>query len=334
MTRHGFQRYWVLLILIMMMFVLGGCSNASTPSTPAPSAQTAGQTAQPVKIGILPIEDNLPFYVADKDGLFKQAGIRVELVPFPSAVERDSALQAGQIDGEVADLVAVGLLKKGGTDVKVASIGLGATPKEGRFAILSSPKSSIRQASELKDVEIGVSLNSIIDYVTDQMLHDVGMQDQEIKKLSVPKMPVRVDMLLSDQLQAACLPDPLATLAEAKGAHVLVDDTYRNISQTVLLFRKAAIDKNLTGLQAVVRVYGQAGQALSQNPGKYRDLFIEKAQVPAPIKDTYQAPTFSKLQLPTEDEVNSVMHWMVNRKLLTNPYAYQDLVDNRLLPQA
>lgn len=333
MKRYLFQGYGIILMLVMLL-ALAGCGNAGAPGVPAPSGQAGSQTAKPVKIGVLPIEDNLPFYVAEKDGLFQKAGVSVELVPFPSAVERDAALQAGQIDGEIADLVAVGLLKKGGTDVKVASIGLGATPKEGRFAILSSPKSNIRKASELKDVEIGVSLNSIIDYVTDQMLHDVGLKDEDIKKLSVPKMPVRLDMLLSDQLKAACLPDPLATLAAAQGAHLVVDDTYRNITQTVLLFRKDSIDNNLAGLQAVVKVYGEAGQALTQNPGQYRQLFIEKAQVPAPIKDTYQAPTFSNLQLPTQDEINSVMQWMVSKKLLPQPYSYQELIDNRLLPKA
>ena len=330
MSNKGFR----IILMLIVLLALVGCGISGVPGTPGPANQAGNQTAKPVKIGVLPIEDNLPFYVAEQDGLFQKAGASVQLVPFPSAVERDAALQAGQIDGEIADLVAVGLLKKSGTEVKIATIGLGATPQEGRFAILSSPKSNIRKATDLKDVEIGVSLNSIIDYVTDQMLHDAGLKDEEIKKLSVPKMPVRLDMLLSGQLKAACLPDPLATLAVAQGAHLIVDDTYRNISQTVLLFRKDSATKNLSGLQAVVKAYGEAGQALTKNPEKYRQLFIEKAQVPAPIKDSYQTPTFSRLQLPTEDEVNSVMQWMVNKKLLPQPYSYQELIDDRLLPKA
>lgn len=135
----------------------------------------------------------MPFYVAEQDGLYAQEGVQIELVNFASALERDTALQAGQIDGEVADLVAVALLKKIGTDVKIASIGLGATPEEGRFAILSSPKSSIKNLVGLKGATLGISQNSIIDYVSDQLLLDEEIMLNDVNKMSIPKMPVRVD---------------------------------------------------------------------------------------------------------------------------------------------
>lgn len=312
--------------VLSLALMISGCSTAKAPDNP-----TAASTAKPVKIGVLPIEDNLPFYVAEKDGLYAKNGVQVQLVSFASAVERDTALQAGQIDGEVADMVAVALLKKMGTDVKIASIGLGATPKEGRFAILSSPKSVIKDVEGLKGATLGISQNSIIDYVSDQMLTDKGIPLTAVKKISIPKMPVRLDMLLSDQINAACLPDPLASLAQAKGAHLIVDDTYRNISQTVFLFRTKSIQENSVGIKAVINVYGTAGQALDQNPDQYRALFLEKAQVPTELKDSYKAPTFSKLQLPTEEEINSVMKWMVEQKLIPQAYSYQELVDTSLL---
>lgn len=318
----------ILSILLSLAILVSGCAATKAPADNQPT-KSVGKT---VKIGVLPIEDNLPFYVAEKDGLYAKEGVQVELVSFASALERDTALQAGQIDGEVADMVAVALLKKIGTDVKIASIGLGATPKEGRFAILSSPKSSIKDLAGLKGATLGISQNSIIDYVSDQMLLDKGVMLNDVKKMSIPKMPVRLDMLLSDQINTACLPDPLAALAEAKGAHLIIDDTYRNISQTVFLFRTQSIQENPEGVKATVRVYGSAGQAFSKNPDQYRSLFLEKAQVPTKLKESYQTPTFSKLQLPTEEEINSIMKWMLDKKLIPQAYGYQDLVDSSLLP--
>lgn len=318
----------VLMIMLAVALTVGGCG----PQQQAPG--TSQDQGKPVKIGVLPIEDNLPFYVAEQDGFFGKAGVNVQLVPFTSAQERDVALQAGQIDGEVADLVAVGLIKKAGTDIKIAAIGMGATPKEGRFAILSSPNSKIKKPQDLKNVEIGVSENSIIDYVTDQMLGDAKLTPAEIKKMPIPNMPVRKDMLLANKIEAACLPDPLATLAVAQGAQLVVDDTYRNVSQTVILFRAASIKSNLQGIKAVVKVYGDAGQALTKEPERYRNLVIEKAKIPDPLKSSYPVPTFSALRLPSEEEVNSVMQWMVNKKLLPAPYPYQELVNPSLLPTA
>jgi NitT/TauT family transport system substrate-binding protein len=329
MSKQGFGLS-ILSVVLSLAMVISGCAATKAPDNNQPTKSIT----KTVKIGVLPIEDNLPFYVAEKDGLYAKEGVQVELVSFASAIERDAALQAGQIDGEVADLVAVALLKKIGTDVKIVSIGLGATPEEGRFAILSSPKSSIKDLAELKGATLGISQNSIIDYVSDQMLLDKGVAPNEVTKMSIPKMPVRVDMLLSDQINAACLPDPLAALAQAKGAHLIIDDTYRNISQTVFLFRTPSIQANPEGIKAVVGIYGSAGQALTKNPAQYRSLFLEKAQIPAELKESYKTPTFSKLQLPTEEEISSVMKWMVDKKLIPQAYTYQDLVDSSLLPKS
>lgn len=327
--RKQLSRVFLGLIVLSLAIFVFGCGAQKVSES-----QSAKSETKTVKIGILPIEDNLPFYVAEKDKIYAKEGVQVELVSFASAMERDAALQAGQIDGQVADLLAVALLKKIGVDVRIATIGLGATPQEGRFAILSSPKSDIKDLAGLKGATLGISQNSIIDYVSDQMLIDKGVQLNNIKEISIPKMPVRVDMLLSDQITAACLPDPLASLAQAKGAHVLVDDTYKNISQTVFLFRSASIQDNPEGIKAVVRAYGSAGQALTNNPDQYRELFLDKAQIPQELKDSYKTPTFSKLQLPTEEEVQSVMKWMVDRKLIPQAYDYQELVDPSLLPSS
>ncbi|SDG95183.1 ABC transporter substrate-binding protein [Desulfosporosinus hippei] len=323
------SRVGLVLMVLSIAFFVFGCGAPKKSENQSPISE-----AKVVKIGVLPIEDNLPFYVAEKDKLYTKEGVQVELVSFASAMERDAALQAGQIDGQVADLLAVALLKKIGADVKIASIGLGATPKEGRFAILSSPKSGIQDLAGLKGGTLGISQNSIIDYVSDQMLLDKGVQLDSVKKVSIPKMPVRLDMLLSDQINAACLPDPLASLAQAKGAHLLIDDTYKNISQTVFLFRTDSINDNSEGIKAVLRAYGTAGQALTNSPDQYRDLFLEKAQIPQELKDSYQTPTFSKLQLPTEEEVQSVMKWMVEKNLIPQAYNYQELVDPNLLPSS
>ena len=303
-------------MLVAASVLFSGCSGGG---------KAADQT---VKIGMLPIEDNLPFYIAEAEGMFADAGIKVELIPFDSAMQRDTALQGGQIDGEIADLVAVGLLKHGGTDVKVVSIGLGATPKEGRFAILSSPNSGITEPEQLAGGTLGISENTIIEYMADEMLAYYQLDKDAMTKQQIAQMPVRLEALLSDQLSAALLPDPLATLAQFQGAHVVVDVTEMDLAlmKTVLLFREESIQQKSATIQKVIDIYEQAGQKMTANPEQYRDLFVEKARVPEPIQQTYQPPTFSPMQLPGEQEFQRVMDWMVGKGLLEQPYQYQDLV--------
>ncbi|MDA8233899.1 MAG: hypothetical protein M0Z31_03650 [Clostridia bacterium] len=100
-----------------------------------------------------------------------------------------------------------------------------------------------------------------------------------------------------------------------------------------LLFRKDVIDGNKEALIKLLKVYGQAGQELTANPDKYRALFIDKARVPAPIKDTYRSPVFSSPQVPSPDQVTQVINWMTNKKLLEKPFAYEEIVDTGLLQQ-
>lgn len=320
-----------IIVVIAVLFLLPGlflgCAKGNS------SVKESPRQVQPLKIGVLFIEDNLPLFLAEAEDRFKKAGLEVKLIPFPSAAERDAALQAGQIDGEAADIVAACLLKKGGTDVRISAITLGVTPKEGRFVLLGSPNSNFKSAKDLRNVKIAVSENTIIEYVTDMLLTKEGLTNEEIQKLSIPKMPVRLQMLVNNQVSAALLPDPLASLAQKQGAKVIIDDTTikDNVSQVVLMFRKDSIDTKNEEIRKLIQVYGQAGSDLTSSPDKYKALVFEKAKIPAPIKETYKSPTFSSPQAPSKQDVNNVVNWMVEKKLLDKPYTYEELVDKSLI---
>lgn len=316
-----------IFIVLMLSLSFWGCAKGGS------SVKDTPVKAQPLNIGVLFIEDNLPLFLAEAEDRFKKEGLDVKLVPFPSAAERDAALQAGQIDGEVADIIAACLLKKGGTDVRISSITLGATPQEGRFVLLGSPDSDFKTAQDLKNVKIAISENTIIEYVTDTLLTKEGLKKEDIQKLSVPKMPIRVQMLVNNQVKAALLPDPLASLAQKQGAKIIIDDTKSavNVSQSILLFRKDSIDIKKQEIKKLIEIYGQAGNDLTRFPDKYKKLVFEKAKIPAPIKDTYKAPTFSPPQPPSRENVLNVVNWMVDKKLLEKPYTYQEIVDQSLI---
>lgn len=66
----------------------------------------------------MPDIDSIPFIIAQEKGYFKEEGVDVELQYFKSAMDRDSALQSGNLDGGVSDMLAAGFAKAGGFDVK------------------------------------------------------------------------------------------------------------------------------------------------------------------------------------------------------------------------
>jgi NitT/TauT family transport system substrate-binding protein len=293
------------------------------PSKPAPG------DLLPVRIGTLPTEDSLPLWVAERDGLFEKAGLTVTIQNFQSAQERDAALTAGAIDAFMGDMVAAAALRMGGVPVKVVTIMLGATPAEGRFGIAAKPGSPIVSVEELAGKPIGTSSGTIQEYVVDSLMLQAGLGPDDIKKEEVKKVPVRFELLMSGQLEAAALPEPFLSLAQKQGAKVIVDDTGDvNISQTVLVFSQKFLDakKGPITVKTLLGVWDEAIGVINQDPNSFRALLADKAKLPDPLKSTYAVNTYPKAQLPKRDDAEAVLDWMTGAGLLAKEVTYDDLM--------
>ena len=278
---------------------------------------------QPLKIGLLLIEDSVPFYIAEQEKFYGQQNVAVELIPFLSALERDSALAAKAIDGAIADPVGAILYDKGRGELKITSLCLGKTPEEGVFAILAAPKSTIESVVDLKGVEIAVSNATIIEYVTDRMLETAGFQPEEIKKIEVKKMPIRMQMLLSGSVQAATLPEPLASIAAGKGAKILLTDAggSTSLSQTVIIFRADVLSERKKEIAGFFQAYKLAVQAINENPETYRTLFMEKGRIPPFLAQSYPIPTYPLPEPFSESLYEPIITWLIKKQLVDEiPY--------------
>lgn len=313
----------ILIILIVMGLILSlGCSKEGQEE------KTALTT---VKIGVLPVEDTMPFIIGMEKGYFAQEKIKVELVPFQSAMEKESALQSGQLDGVITDLLVAALLKDSGLDIKITSLTSGVTPREGRFAIVTAPGKKITNLADLKGKKIGVSQNTIIEYVTDGILQEGGLAPQEVEKVLIPKLPVRLEMLLNGKIDAATFPDPLAAYAEAKGAVAFGDDTAQaNLSQVVLVMDGDFIGEKEDVLKGFFAAYKKAVEEYNDDPEKYRDLLVKQARVPEEIQKDYSLPLFPAPSLPQEKEIADVIAWLQEKGVIKNNLSYGELVEEGL----
>lgn len=315
-----------LIAITLLLTVVTGCSKSSQP------AETAQQSeAVTLKIGSMTIEENLPLLVAEKNGYFANEKVKVELVPFQSPVELQSAFQSGALDGMITDIMIAAMLQSSGQDLRVTSIALGATPQEGRFAIVASPNSTIKTAQDLKGKSIGISNNSIIEYVTDGLLEESGVKPSEAKKTAVAKLPLRVEMLLNNQIDAITVPDPQISYLVAKGAKVIADDSQgENLSQSVILMKGKTIESNSAAISNFYKAYTKAVDDINQTPDQYKDLLVKNVNIPESVVDSYKVQHYSKPQLPTENEFNSVISWMKDKNLLKNEVTYQGFIKSGL----
>jgi NitT/TauT family transport system substrate-binding protein len=298
-------------------------------SSPQNAQQGGAVAPAKVRIGTLPTEDSLPLWVAEQQGLFTKAGLQVEIVSFASAQERDAALTAGAIDGEMGDIIAAASLRAGGVPVKITTLMLGATPKEGRFGIAVKPGSKITSLDQLAGKPVGTSSGTIQEYVLDQLMLQANVPSDQVKKEEVKKVPVRLELLLSGKLEAAALPEPFLSLAEKQGAKVVADDTGDvNISQTVLLFTEKYLNDpaGAKSVNLLLGVWDQAVAAIDKDPNSFRALLVDKAKLPAPLAESYKVNTYPTHQLPAQEQVDQVLAWMKDKGLLQTQVTYADLV--------
>ncbi|MCD6492698.1 MAG: ABC transporter substrate-binding protein [Archaeoglobaceae archaeon] len=278
-----------------------------------------------LKVGILPIEDSLPIVVAKNEGIFEKYGLNVKIITFQSALERDTALTAKEIDATIADPIAVILLNNAGYKIKIVSLCLGKNPEEGVFAILASPNSSINSIEDLNGKTIAISSNTIIEYVTDKLL---SYYKVKANKIEVKQIPLRLQMLLDNKIDAATLPEPLASFAVYRGAKLIVSDAMLNesISQTVIVFRENYIEENEDAVKNFIKAYNDAVSIINSNPEKYKDLFVEIARVPKPIAEHYAMPKYPNAEQFPKKFYDECLEWAKNKGLVEKEIDYDKIV--------
>ncbi|MFJ3390741.1 ABC transporter substrate-binding protein [Lysinibacillus sp. NPDC086135] len=314
-----------IIFMIVILAFISGCSE-DTKMTKHSS----------LKIGVLRIDDSLPLYVAEKDQLFQKYGADVELIKFGSASDQSKAMEAGELDGMMTDMIVQNLIKKGGIDVKTIALALGATEKEGRFLVVSSPHSSIVEPKQLVGQSVMISENTMMDYLMEQYERHLKLDSSEITKIHLPNLSLRVDTVLAGkEAQAAILPEPLASYAVAQGANIVIDDTTlgENFSQSVIVMTQKNITENRAVIENFLSAYNEAIKQLNQHPEKYFELALKVANVPEILKGHYAVPVFTPNCVPAQENVERISDWLVSRGLLDKAFPYEDLVETSLEEQ-
>jgi NitT/TauT family transport system substrate-binding protein len=308
-----------LLICVFAIAALAACASPARPTLPPPVL---------MRIGVLPITDVVPFYAAEQQGYFLKQGLNVELVSASSAAERDQMMLTEQIDGQVSDLVATVLFNAKSPKLKIIRIAMAPAPKAPNFWILTPKDSVIKSAQDLKGKEIAISQNSVIEYITQRMLEREGLTAADIKTTSVPAIPTRLQLVQQNQVAAATLPDPFASMAILQGARVIVDDTkYPEYSMSVITFRNDVLTKRASDVKKFLAAYDQALGDIRAKPDQFRNTLIERGRVPDQLKDKYQFPPFPNPGVPTQAQWDDVVKWALDRKLIAAPVTYESSVD-------
>ena len=303
------------------------------PGWPANLFAQKAQSATSLKVALLPILDTLPFHAAQAKGYFDKYGVSVTAVPVGSGLERDQLMQSGAIDGMLNEMGTTANFNRERVQVQIVVSARKAYPHYPLFRLLSAPGSGLKTPADLKGIPIGVSKNTIIEYVTDRLLTAGGLAPDQITKKSVPVIPERFQLLMQGQLKAATLPDPLAKAALEAGAGAVIDDSsHPQYSVSVLSFSLQALKTKADAVRRFLQAWNQAVRDINADPESFRSLLLQKIRVPKNIQQTYRIPPFPVREVPAADQWADVMNWMVSKGLLKTPLPYKESITTDYLP--
>lgn len=315
------KKMLVCLLTGILILTFTACADPETTSTPA--SETSNKT---ITIGVLPDTDSVPFVIADQNGYFDEAGVQVKIEQFKSAKDRDSAFQSGSLDGVITDVLAVSFAKEGGFDVKITS------KTDGNYKLLASKSSGINSINQINGKSVAISKNTLIEYATDKLLQSANLTENDIKKEIVPQIPTRLEMLQNGKVDAATLPEPLATVAVKNGAVVIDSTEEHSINPGVLAFTSKSIGENSNEIKAVYQAYNEAVDYINNEPlENYVDILVEEVGFPEGMKDNIVLPNYSKAKISEEEDITEVIEWLKSKELIKNNYEFEDLIDSQFI---
>ena len=307
--------------LLLCWFLASSCGYAST-----------SEKLPLIQFGTIPVLQSLPLFVAAEKGFFKEQGLSVEIVLFNSAMEKDIALSSGRIVGYFGDLMTPMVLQANNTGIRITATNFNTTHEQRMFAILASPQSANKGLEEIAKAGIATSTNAIPEYLVERLLQQRKIGKGKINFIDVKNIPIRLQMLLSNQVAAALLPEPLASLAETKGAKALLDDKGRGLSATVLAFSERFIRSNPQAVKAFQTAVDRASDYINKNPQEVRAIMNRECKIPEPLKDAFPIPKFPKLAAPSQKQVMDVYGWLHEKQIITKDMTYKDMVADGYLP--
>lgn len=283
--------------------------------------QAEKKELQGISIGVMPDIDSVPIIIAEEKGYFAEEGLKVDIQKFKSAMDRDAALQSGNLDGAISDMLAVAFAKAGGFDVKVTSY------TDGTYKLIAGKDAGAAKPQDLAGKDVAVSKNTIIEYVTDRIMASQNMPEDSINKVVIPQIPTRLEMLQNGKLAAATLPEPMGSIAIANGCKFITDSEEMNVNPGVMMFTAKAADEKRAELQAFYRAYNKAVKYLNEHSqDEYMDMVIEKSGFPAAARSALKLPKYREAGLPKEQDVSECISWMVQKGLIKQSYTYDELV--------
>lgn len=292
----------ILSVVLLSLLVLGGCTSKK-------------ETDLSLKIGVMPAVDSLPIFIADQLGIFEELGLEIEVEVYTNAMDRQSALQSGGLDGAMTDVIALVNNVQNGFNIKVT------TSTDGVFPLLHK-----EGALNKESLKAGMMEVSVTNYLSDEFLKGTPFTKEYITDL-----PARLEMVGNGTLDVAVIPEPMASMGALNGLEKTFVELNDEYSPEIMVFNQSAIDKKSKSLELFHEGYNLALEKINEDLATARGILVSTLKLNPAITDSFALPTYHKVRVPSEDYINKIIAW--NNEVLKTDIKldYKDLVETRFV---
>jgi NitT/TauT family transport system substrate-binding protein len=181
------------------------------------AAPAVAQTPEVVHVAAIPVDVTGNLYYALDLGLFKKAGLDVQITTLSSTAATTQAVATGAVDVGTTNLVSIALAHERGIPIVVvapAGASSSASPIEGILVATGSP---LKSAKDLDGKTIITSvLRNGLTIETAAWMEKNGGDYQSLKWIEAPN-PTSAAMVSSGRVDAAVLAEPYLSAALAGG---------------------------------------------------------------------------------------------------------------------
>lgn len=322
------KKIFVLLLAICVIFTFSACNNEEeAPPAEEETANAIINEGDPLIFAILPDTQSVPIAMANSLGYFEEEGVEVQVDLYASAMDRDAAVQSGNVHGAISDLIAASLFLEAGFEIRATSL------TDGNQDLVVGAESGVENMDGLRGHTVGLSENTVMEYACDRILTHYNLDpDDDVVKNYIPQMTARMEMLRAGNVDSVVIPEPQISVATADGATVLASSNDLELHATCLVFLNEAIAGRADQIEAFYRAYNRAIDYLTTHDvSEYIDAVVKETGFPEEVTDSLTLPDYVAARAPEASDIDEINAWMVEKGLLKAAYTVEDVVDDQFV---
>lgn len=312
LTREGWG--WVCVFTLLLF--------ASCQSTPTLSPEEqARRDSAALHVALMPVADCLPFYVAQRAGIYEQLGLDLRIHTLWAQLDTDTALLRRRVHVAYSDLARAIMMQQADT------FGLRAVAAlPGDLDLITNRRGRVRALGQLKERMVAVSRHSITDYWSDRLMDSARMAQTDIFRPQINSVRIRTDMLCNSTMDAALLPQPFALEAQLRGHanNFSTRDLQPRLAALLVPTAVLADTSRLHQIRLLFQGYDEAVARRDSLPQLLKQLCL----IPDSLTDTIARalPILPPLAEPRQADADAALKWIATRGKARKGYKPDTLI--------